>query len=47
MKVEIELVTLILFMFLYLLVAIVLLEIIYFESKLNEVIILLNHFIGK
>ncbi len=47
MKVEIDLGILTLMLFLYILIVVVLLEIIYFESTLNEVIILLNNLQGN
>ena len=46
MRIEISPGTLILFLFAYIILVVILLEICYFESTLNEVIVLLNNLNG-
>ncbi len=46
MKLEVDMAMLVLFLFTYILLLVVLLEIYYFEMKLTDVIVLLNHLAG-
>ena len=47
MKIKIDIGMLILMLFTYILLAVILLEIVYFENKLTEVITLLNNISGS
>ena len=46
MKIEVDIGILILFLFSYILMAVILLEIYYFELKLRDLVGLVNHLIG-